>query len=227
MPIQPQIQEQENIPPQEISQQPEQDLLSQKLDVQPQEEEINNNNEEQEVPPVEQEPETKKFSFNDLGENIVLIPPGYSTDDEGEYKLINLLNEPKEKYKLAVESKYAQIYKREVSKILIFNINLNLFIITQGENNIQILKTYGKVPFPLSKIRPVLQDTPGMDNWDKTFKKHEVIQKFPTENGMDREIDYLYIKMPVFMTDRELVMEKKVWSEYNGNPKIYQYIKEV
>jgi hypothetical protein len=130
MPIQPQIQEQENIPPQEISQQPEQDLLSQKLDVQPQEEEINNNNEEQEVPPMEQEPEIKKFSFNDLGENIVLIPPGYSTDDEGEYKLINLLNEPKEKYKLAVESKYAQIYKREVSKILIFNINLNLFIIT-------------------------------------------------------------------------------------------------
>ena len=61
-------------------------------------------------------------------------------------------------------------------------------------------------------------DTAGMDNWDKTFKKHEVIQKFPIENGMEREIDYLYIKMPIFMTDRELVQEKKVWSEYNGNP---------
>ena len=57
-----------------------------------------------------------------------------------------------------------------------------------------------------------------MDKLDKTFKKHEVIQKFPTENGMDREIDYLYIKMPAFITDRELVMEKKVWSEYNGVP---------
>ena len=117
MPIQSQVQEQENIPPQEISQQPEQDMLSQKLDVQPQqEEEINDNNEEQEIPPVEQEPETKKFAFNDLGENIVLLPPGYSTDDEGEYKLVNLLNEPKEKYQLAVESEYAKIYKREVSK---------------------------------------------------------------------------------------------------------------
>ena len=64
-----------------------------------------------------------------------------------------------------------------------------------------------------------------MDKWDKTFKKHEVIQKFPRENGVDREIDYLYIKMPVFMTDRELVQESKVWSEYNGNPKnmlVYQ-----
>ena len=114
MPIQSQLQE--NIPPQEISQQQEHDLLSQKLDVQPQEEEINNNYEEQEVPPAEQEPEEKKFSFNDLGENIVLLPPGYSTDDEGEYKLINLINEPKEKYQLAVESKYAKIYKREVSE---------------------------------------------------------------------------------------------------------------
>lgn len=117
IPIQSQVQEQENIPPQEIPQQPEQDLLSQKLDVQPQEEEINNNNEEQEIPPMEQEPETKKFLINDLGENIVLLPPGYSTDDEVEYKLINLLNEPKENYKLAVDTKNAQIYKREVSKI--------------------------------------------------------------------------------------------------------------
>ena len=58
-----------------------------------------------------------------------------------------------------------------------------------------------------------------MDKWDKTFKKHEVIQKYPKENGVDREIDYLYIKMPVFMTDRELIQENKIWSEYNGNPK--------
>ena len=83
----------------------------------------------------------------------------------------------------------------------------------------QLLKIYGSVPFPLSKIRPVLLDTPGMDKWDKTFKKHEIIQKFPMENGMEREIDYLFIKMPIFMSDREIVQESKIWSEYNGNPK--------
>ena len=83
----------------------------------------------------------------------------------------------------------------------------------------QLLKIYGSVPFPLSKIRPVLLDTPGMDKWDKTFKKHEIIQKFPIENGMEREIDYLFIKMPIFMSDREIVQESKIWSEYNGNPK--------
>ena len=40
-------------------------------------------------------------------------------------KLINLINEPKEKYKLAAECKYAKIYKREVSiknqLIIIYN----------------------------------------------------------------------------------------------------------
>lgn len=58
-----------------------------------------------------------------------------------------------------------------------------------------------------------------MDKWDKAFKKHEIIQKYPVENGMEKEIDYLYIKMPVSMTDREIVQEKKTWSEFNGNPK--------
>jgi len=61
-------------------------------------------------------------------------------------------------------------------------------------------------------------DTEGMDKWEKMYKKHEVIKKFPIQNGMDREIDYLYIKMPVNLTDREVVQEKKVWQQFNGNP---------
>ena len=58
-----------------------------------------------------------------------------------------------------------------------------------------------------------------MDKWEKTFKTHEVIQKFPIENGMEKENQYLYIKMPLFMTDRDLVQENITWNEYNGNPK--------
>ena len=61
-------------------------------------------------------------------------------------------------------------------------------------------------------------DTPGMDKWDETFKRHEIIESFPEENGIAREIDYLFIKMPFIMTDRDLVQESKVWKEYKGNP---------
>ena len=228
MPIQSQVQ---NIPSsqQEVVEQPEQDLYSQNMNEQEQIQEEENNNIIEEVPaqPQEEEPQVKKYAITDLGENNVLLPPGNSTNDEGEYKLLNLINEPKEKYKLAVETEHAKIYKREVSINLndYIIININIYFNKQGENNIQILKSYGKLPFPLSRIRPVLRDTPGMDKWDKTFKKHEVIQKYPIENGVEREIDYFYIKMPVFMTDRELVQETKIWSEYNGNPKnmlVYQ-----
>ena len=67
-------------------------------------------------------------------------------------------------------------------------------------------------------------DTPGMDDWDKTFKKHEIIQQYPEENGMLREINYLYVKMPIFMTDRDLVQEAKTWKAYNGNPKHFLQI---
>ena len=162
---------------------------------------------------------TKKFVITDLGENNVELPPNYSTDIEGEYKLINLINEPKEKYKLAAECKYAKIYKREVSIKNQLIIIYNYIFIKQGENDIQLLKSYGKLPFPISKIRPVLNDTVGMDKWETTYKKHEIIEKFPTENGIDKEIQYLYIKMPMFMTDRDLVKENLTWNEYNGNPK--------
>ena len=114
MPVQSQVIE--NVPPQEEEvepqPEPEQEIISQKIS-QPQEEEQNNNNIEEQAPEPE-EPTTKKFVITDLGENNVILPPGYSTDDEGEFKLINLLNESKDKYKLGAENEWAKIYKREV-----------------------------------------------------------------------------------------------------------------
>ena len=120
MPIQSQVQE--NVPQQDIIEQPQQDLFSQNVSSQPQAE-VQNDNFEEEVPttaPVvaETEIEEKKYKITDLGENNILLPPGYSTDDELEYKVINLMNEPKENYKLATESDLAKIYKREVCKII-------------------------------------------------------------------------------------------------------------
>ena len=200
-PMQSQIQE--SIPVQEIVEQPQQDLYSQKenQDEVEQEEQKEEIVQEEVVPPPQvQEEGTKKYVINDLGENNVLLPPGYSTDDENEYKLINLLNESRNNYELAVEEDNIKVYKKK------------------DDSGVQLLKVYGSIPYPISRIKPVLMDTPGMDKWDKVYKKHEVIQKYPVENGMEREIVYQYLKMPVFMTDREVVQEAKTWSEYNGNP---------
>ena len=64
-------------------------------------------------------------------------------------------------------------------------------------------------------------DTPGMDKWDKTFDKHEVITELPEEDGIKKEIEYLFIKFPLMMDNRDIVQEKKFWKEYNGNKNSY------
>lgn len=56
-----------------------------------------------------------------------------------------------------------------------------------------------------------------MDKWDETFNKHEIIQEFPEENGIKKVIEYLFIKFPLMMDNRDIVQEKKIWKEYNGN----------
>ena len=64
-------------------------------------------------------------------------------------------------------------------------------------------------------------DTPGMDKWDETFNKHEVIKKYPEEDGVIKAIEYLFIKFLLVMDNRDIVQEKKVWKEYNGNKNSY------
>ncbi len=54
-------------------------------------------------------------------------------------------------------------------------------------------------------------DTKGMDKWDKAFSKHEVVEEFPEENGITKNIEYL------MMDNRDMVQVKKIWKEYNGN----------
>ena len=115
-----QTQKQNIPPPQNI--QPEPEEYSQKIsEGKSQEvEEINHNIIQEQISEkqqIQEELQEKKYKITDLGENNVLLPPGYSTDDEGEYKLINLINEPKEHYKFATESEYSKVYKRIVSHI--------------------------------------------------------------------------------------------------------------
>ena len=60
-----------------------------------------------------------------------------------------------------------------------------------------------------------------MDKWDETFNKHEVIKKYPEEDGVIKAIEYLFIKFPLILDNRDIVQEKKVWKEYNGNKNSY------
>ena len=95
---------------------PEEEIFSKKEDSVPAQEEP------VAVPESEPEPVAKKFTITNLGENNVILPPNYGTDDDLEFKLINLINEPKENFTLACENKNAKVYKRKVSKNILFTI---------------------------------------------------------------------------------------------------------
>jgi hypothetical protein len=77
----------------------------------------NNNNdmiEEKSEPKIE-EP-SKKYKVANLGQNLLNLPENYSTDDEDEFKFINLMNEPNDSYDLAVDSKTIKVWAKIVSQ---------------------------------------------------------------------------------------------------------------
>jgi len=82
---------------------------------------------------------TKKYQIKNLGNNVMNLPENYSTDDADEFKFINLINESNDNYELAVDSKTVKTFAK----------------IT---NNIQLLKTEGKIPYSLSLIRKILME---------------------------------------------------------------------
>ncbi len=106
-----QSQASQNFPSQNIIDQPEQDIYSHNME---QSQHIDDDIPVTQTGVVGIDSEPKKYVITDLGENNISLPQGFSTDDEGQFKLINLINEPKENYTLADESEYGKIYKREV-----------------------------------------------------------------------------------------------------------------
>ena len=60
-----------------------------------------------------------------------------------------------------------------------------------------MLKSFGIIPYSISLVRNIMLDVPGMDNWDKSFNKHEIVEEYPEENGTIKSIEYLFIKFPL------------------------------
>ena len=65
----------------------------------------------------EEETPIKKYQIKNLGNNVMNLRENYSTDDEDEFKFINLMNETNESYELAVDSKNVKTYSKIVSHI--------------------------------------------------------------------------------------------------------------
>jgi hypothetical protein len=152
----------------------------------------------------EEQIKEKKYKIKTDSNSIIKLPPNYSTDDEDEYKLINIFNEPLENgWEEATKNKNCTVYKKTIA----------------GSDGV-LLKTYGELNYPISTILNVLLDHDNKKKWDKTYSKHLVIEDFPEENNYKTWIEYNYMKFPAFMTDRDFVLQFKFWMNYNGNKNV-------
>jgi hypothetical protein len=92
----------------------EKEIISKDIDTS---EEKDNNDKNKEIMINSEEEISKKYKVINLGKNIMKLPENYSTDDEDEFKFINLINEPNVSYELAVDSKIIKVHAKMVSLI--------------------------------------------------------------------------------------------------------------
>ena len=163
--------------------------------------------EEKKIEIEEEKKIEKKYKFKVSPNDIIKLPENYSTDDEDEYNIISIFNEPLDKnWKLAIDDKTNKIkvYKKEL----------------EGTKAL-LLKAFGEIPYSLKTIMEVLDDYDFRMKWDKTFKTINLIERIPKGNNeYESYIQYSYMKFPAFMTDRDFVQKFKLWRNYLGNNKI-------
>ncbi len=163
--------------------------------------------EEKKIEIEEEKKIEKKYKFKVSPNDIIKLPENYSTDDEDEYNIISIFNEPLDKnWKLAIDDKTNKIkvYKKEL----------------EGTKAL-LLKAFGEIPYSLKTIMEVLDDYDFRMKWDKTFKTIDLIERIPKGNNeYESYIQYSYMKFPAFMTDRDFVQKFKLWRNYLGNNKI-------
>lgn len=154
----------------------------------------------------------KKYKIITNKDNTIKLPLDYSTDNEKEYLLVNLINEDVSKnnkfgWEHSVSKKGVNVYLKKV------------FIEDEGkQRKIGIVKTYNILKFPFEKVVRFLNDFEERKKIEPMYKKGKILEK-TIENDIEVEYSYLYLKMPLIYTDREFVQVKRLYRNYGGNNK--------
>lgn len=84
------------------------------------------------------------------------------------------------------------------------------------EGQTVLLKTFATFPYPLETVVKACNTMELRAKWDKKFSNLQSIEK-SYDNGVENEVYYCTMKMPLFITTRDWVLEKKYWKDYGGN----------
>ena len=154
--------------------------------------------------PVEETITAKKYIIK--SGNIVSLPENYSTDDEDEMIAINTLNEDISSWKKYTDKDGIKLYFKPYP--------------TKDEEGKYIESVIGYceaiLDFPASKVISKMNDFEFRRNVDDQYKKGNLISERIEGNIKYMEM-YLFLKMPFIFSDRDFVVRKKCWLDYNGN----------
>ena len=154
--------------------------------------------------PVEETITAKKYIIK--SGNIVSLPENYSTDDEDEMIAINTLNEDISSWKKYTDKDGIKLYFKPYP--------------TKDEEGKDIESVIGYceaiLDFPASKVISKMNDFEFRKNVDDQYKKGNLISERMEGNIKYMDM-YLFMKMPFIFSDRDFVVRKKCWIDYNGN----------
>ena len=149
--------------------------------------------------------ENKQYNLTSNNTSIIKFPNKvHLTEDEDEYNLVNLINEPlNSSWKIQIDDeKYGvKIYKKDLSYI-----------------TSPILKCFCSIPFNLKIIISLIKDLNFRKEWDKKYTKIDLIEKLSNENLGECYILYFLLNAPY---EREIIKKYKLWNNYLGDSKKY------
>ena len=149
----------------------------------------------------------KKYPINTTPNSVVALPENYSTDDEDEFNAIKILNEDLSVWKLYTDKEDIKVwFKSFPTKD------------EKGEDTEGIIGyTEATLNCPASKLITSLNDFNFRTDTDEQYKKGKLISENTIDGNIKVMILYLYMKMPFIFSDRDFVVQKKCWLDYNGN----------
>ena len=156
---------------------------------------------------VEETPPAKSGKYQVTAFNgPIKLPQGYSTDDEAEFNAIQMINDDISTWKLQIDKPNYKIYSKPFKTVNEKG--------EEGESRMFYLDA--TIDSPASEVNKQLNSFELRKEWEESLKKGKLIKEEDLGNGM-KIIDYYgYIKMPFIFADRDMVVRKTIWENYNG-----------
>lgn len=155
--------------------------------------------------------QSKKYKITQSSNNIIQLPENYSTDDEDEYNSLKILFEDKSQEE---SSEWELCISKEEVKVFV-----KLITLKGKDGNPQetvIFRLSAIIDYPASTINKYINDFEFRKEFDGLYKQAEIISEENISNNFKIIDMYLFLKMPFIFSDRDFVVRKKIWSNYNN-----------